>query len=156
MTDLRELPAVSEDAAGSDSPTQPIGNQDWFLARLVFFANQGSRFPITLSLRGVLISGMLVGGAEYFKKFGSDFRALGTTDEDKATLESWAANYAEIYEASPDGNSIASEPTYIHIMEGRYFAPGQRPIPSNAGLLWRGRLSEVDGFSLGTLIISDD
>ncbi|KKK92070.1 hypothetical protein LCGC14_2706590, partial [marine sediment metagenome] len=34
--------------------------------------------------------------------------------------------------------------------------PGQKPIPSNAGVCWRGKISAVDGFTLGKLSSSDD
>jgi hypothetical protein len=40
--------------------------------------------------------------------------------------------------------------TYIHLRDARVLAPGVSPLPSG-GMHWRGRLSEVSGWSFGHL-----
>jgi hypothetical protein len=40
--------------------------------------------------------------------------------------------------------------TYIHVREARVIAPGVSPLPV-AGMHWRGRMSEVSGWSIGHL-----
>jgi hypothetical protein len=48
-----------------------------------------------------------------------------------------------------------SPPNYIHLKEAKFFLPSGagKPIPANQGVWWRGRLSEVSGFILGSLAI---
>ncbi|MBV9774376.1 MAG: hypothetical protein JO040_10525, partial [Gemmatimonadetes bacterium] len=42
------------------------------------------------------------------------------------------------------------EPEFIHLADARYVT-GNGRVPAQAGMLWRGRLSEVGGFSVGTV-----
>ncbi|OZI33277.1 gas vesicle protein [Bordetella genomosp. 1] len=45
-------------------------------------------------------------------------------------------------------------PNYIHLSDAQFFTTEGRPI-SQQPVLWRGRLSEVDGFVLGNLQWTD-
>jgi len=51
-------------------------------------------------------------------------------------------------EPKEDKEEQVSGYEYIHLRDAKIYAPGQNPLPAN-GLLWRGRLSSVGGFSYG-------
>ncbi|MFL1806044.1 gas vesicle accessory protein GvpU [Plesiomonas shigelloides] len=125
-----------------------IDDKDWFLQSLVNMANGGVlSFGITLNVGGFLVSGELIGGKAYFEGFGSDF-ASGLSDSSIADqVKASFAQHGEIYSS----NENPSPPAYIHLKDARFFNSNGNPIPGNRGVWWRGRISEVDGFSLGSL-----
>lgn len=107
---------------------------------------------ITLSAVGFLVSGQLVGGKEYFEGFASDF-ASGFGDTSAAEdIKAALSRYGEIYSS---GDDEPPPPTYIHIKSAKFFHNSGKPIPGNRGVWWRGRISEVAGFSLGELKFED-
>jgi hypothetical protein len=117
---------------------------------LVNMANTSDiRMDITLQLNGFLVSGQLVGGAVYFDAIGEGFaKALG----DAAGLkETFAALRDRHYPKNEDEATPKPGPTFVHMKDARFYNNGGLPIPSNGGVWWRGRLSEVSGFTLGSL-----
>lgn len=124
---------------------------DWFLRTLVNIVNGGElQFGVTLLSEGVVVSGVLIGGATYFKLWAKEFAdAVPGDSEGKAEVEAAFAQHADTYgpERSADGPPVE----YIHLRDARFCAPGQNPMPSNRGVLWRGRLNAVSGFTLGQL-----
>src|SRR4030095_6966303 len=58
--------------------------------------------------------------------------------------------YDPIQKESQEG-AIISKPRLIHIKDAQIYQSGASPLPSKKGVLWRGRLEAVDGFSLGKL-----
>ena len=130
-------------------------NIDWFLQQLVEFANsQMMTFGITLNVGGILVSGTLVGGKRFFEGFAQDFadgfeRTLGKT-EGAAKIKEYLVQYGKIYERPADDPNV-SDPTYIHLENAKFFSPAGQPIPTNRGMLWRGKIVAVDGFILGSL-----
>lgn len=136
--------------------TQIIDDKDWFLQDLVDIvntSNTGFSFGITLNVGGFLVSGQLIGGKEYFESFGSDFAgAFFTTfpnnGEDAENIKASFARNGEIYSSNDEVE--VPPPNYIHLKDAKFHNTNGEPIPSNRGVLWRGRLSGVDGFSLGS------
>jgi hypothetical protein len=129
---------------------------DWFLGVLVGLANQGASMGITLQVGGLLVSGTLIGGAEYFEGFASDFSSVF---EDKNTAEQYRSAFAagaENYKARTFDDSEEIVDAYIHIKGARFFNTSGKAVPANRGVWWRGRLSEVSGFCLGSLSPADD
>ncbi len=125
-----------------------VDDKDWFLQNLINMVNSGTMsFGITLNVGGFLVSGTLIGGKEYFEGFGEDF-ASGFQDLDFAeNIKAAFAKNGEIYTSEED----VPPPSYVHIKCARFFNTNGNPIPGNRGVWWRGRVSEVDGFSLGLL-----
>ena len=120
--------------------------KDWFLQNLVSLTNNKISFGVTLTVSGTLISGTLIGGKEYFKLFGESF-ASGMKDEKSA--ENVKATYAEYGKTYDKDSKDIPAPSFIHLKGAKFYAVGGEPIPSDQGVLWRGRISEVSGFSLG-------
>jgi len=139
---------MTEESKESTQVIRVVDN-DWFLQTLVNFVNLGDfNFGITLNVGGFLVSGQLIGGKEYFEGFASDFASAITDSEAAEDVRATFAKNGDIY-SSEEGD--APPPSYIHIKDARFFNTNGDPIPSNRGVWWRGRISQVDGFSLGSL-----
>lgn len=150
-----------EEAALVPPPPQPAPfQQDRFLAALVEEANVYNVAPsLTLCVGGLLITGDLTSTAVYLRAYGEEMdRALSIQLRREPTGE-FAAPYREMADAAEKAwankrdNPAADEPvaTYICLENARYFNPSGGYIPVHDGMYWRGKISAVDGFSLGRL-----
>jgi len=142
---------------GENSQNAP---RDWLLETLVNLANQFELgIPITLIVQGAVITGQLIGVKQYFTEYGSvlgqGFRGLSeeiaasvqrifTDTGDQSLVSLRDRNQQDTEESEPES------PTYIHLKDTK-FVFGSSLTPEGNGVLWRGRISEVVGFSLGTL-----
>lgn len=131
------------------------GDLDWYLQGFIKLSNKGLQFPLTLTCGGILVSGTLIGGKEYFS-LSADLVSSGFSDEEtKAVIAEWVSSWGTIYDDSAedsDGEQTSDRPQFIHLKDAKYYVPGQPPIPtSQSGTLWRGRLAEVVGFNYGAL-----
>lgn len=126
--------------------------RDFLLQHLVTIANNtGLSMGVTLIVGGGIISGQLIGGKEYFELLKASM--LSSTSNVEGVGEAFGQifeEYSKIYTAPPEEKNL---PTFIHLKQAMIFSPGQTPIPSN-GLLWRGRIASVAGFSLGSFSVS--
>jgi hypothetical protein len=126
---------------------------DWYLQRLVSLVNNNSglQYGLTLHLEGVIVSGLLISGKKYFETFAQEFADnFPGTDESKESIRQSLASNASIYDKS-ETEGEAPPPQFIHLLNARSFAPGNNPLPTNRGVLWRGKINAVSGFSLGML-----
>lgn len=118
---------------------------DWFLQSLSNLTNTaGITFSITLSINGQTISGTLIGGKEYFEKFAESFSTAWPLDN-KEEIEKSFSKPAELYQIK-DGKDELSTTDYIHLKDAQ-IQSGNNICHSN---LWRGKVSSVCGFSLGS------
>ncbi|MCC4603233.1 gas vesicle protein [Xanthomonas campestris pv. badrii] len=126
---------------------------DWYLQKLVGIANtSNTQFGITLFVEGVIVSGQLVSGKQYFEAFAQEFSAaFPGSDEEKEDVRLAFASHASIYDTEDDAQQGSTPPQFIHLIESRCFSPGGQPLPSNRGVLWRGKVNAVSGFTLGSL-----
>lgn len=130
---------------------------DWHLRTLVGMVNgmlSGGSIPVTLIVGGVVISGQMIGGAEYFRLFGNDFAEglLAGSAVDAETTEGIAATYSRTGESiyADADDEFRPPPSFIHLKNAR-IVHAQGMIPTNRGILWRGRIEMVGGWSLGAL-----
>ncbi|QNA83635.1 hypothetical protein G4G27_06210 [Sphingomonas sp. So64.6b] len=149
---------VGEDDNSTDVQVADIvGNQDWFLTHIIEnIINQGVEIGVTLTISGQVVSGMLIGGKTYFKELGQLIAGASKKEGDiYDTLgEDWPKN-AALYEKPEDASDDWVEPlaSYLHLREAYYLNPGQSVFPVKPGMLWRGRISRVDGFSIGNISV---
>lgn len=138
-------------------PSQPVSDPaDWFLQSLVDMANRsGLEVGITLQVSGLLVSGMLVSGKQYFEGFASEFSSAFTDQEAARAVRESFSRHGEKYKLQGEGSAHPAAPVYVHLKQARFFNTSGEPIPRNRGVFWRGRLSEVSGFILGTLGTTD-
>jgi hypothetical protein len=122
---------------------------DWFLQILVSLANHGSlEMSITLVLGGSVVSGTLISGKKYFDMFSSSFSAAWP-GEDKEEIRQSFAKYGTIFDQEDEQEQMP-QPQYIHLADARFPSPNGN-MPTNSGVLWRGRINAISGFSLGEL-----
>ncbi|MUO27454.1 MULTISPECIES: gas vesicle accessory protein GvpU [Rhizobium/Agrobacterium group] len=134
-------------------PVEIIDATDWFLRTTIEnIVSHGIEIGVTLTVKGVIVSGMLVGGKKYFEELSKLMKISSQAPNDISDFlgNAWK-EYTAIYE-QPEGASEDWQPApigYVHLMNARFYAPGQAPLPENQGVLWRGKLSSVDGFIIG-------
>jgi hypothetical protein len=119
---------------------------DPILTEIVVTSNQveGSSFLLTLHVSGLVVSGTLIGSGRFFDEMAVMLERVGQVD----FAETFARPNAELMreEAAQEGDSY--QPQFIHLTNARVFtSPGSRPLPPT---LWRGRLSHVSAWSLGS------
>jgi len=125
-------------------------SKDWFLQFLVNLANK-NRFEldITLTVGGILISGTLVGVKQYFDELSTFFANPFDSGKNPDIKETFKQIGDQCACVAPSEQT--ETPSYIHLKNVNFANAQSRSIPGNAGLWWRGRISEVQGFSPGKL-----
>lgn len=125
------------------------GERDWFLQTLVNIANKSDlSIGLTIITHGFLVSGEVIGGKTYFEKFGEEMGTLvSETTEGISVSEHFKKMGDDVYSEE----KIDDNPSFIHFKNAKFFQTSGEPIPNNRGVLWRGKISEVSGYSLGKL-----
>jgi hypothetical protein len=109
---------------------------------------------ITLTIGGSTITGRLVAAKEYRKEFGRLMARLSGVDPDSAEGAEVVATFSPdeaspVTGLDPEVVPLAEHPGYLHLKQARVsLGPDLAPAE---GVLWRGRISRVDGWSLGHL-----
>lgn len=126
---------------------------------LMAFVEGVNRVPsgeigLTLHVSGVVVSGILVSGRRFFEQMAQWLKDEGAED----LAENFADPVAEMF-AEPDAETAddeQAEPSlanFIHLRAARVFTSGSdRPLPET---FWRGRLSQVSAWSIGTMSASE-
>ncbi|EME0092073.1 MULTISPECIES: gas vesicle accessory protein GvpU [Vibrio harveyi group] len=133
----------------NNKQNQPVANEqqftdaitDWFLADLVATCNSmGSSYGITLFSSGLIITGQLISGKEYFELLSD----LLSNDDNPP--ENMFVQEKSHYE----NQNLAEKTVYIHLKNAKAMHSDGKAIPNN-GCLWRGQLSHISGFCFGIL-----
>lgn len=134
-------------------PETAYGQQDWLLQTLVDIVNATQvRIGITLQTGGMLVSGMLVSGKDFFEGFAANFASgFPSHDEGVENIKQRFVDFGDIYAPQEGETPMEYPPHFVHLANARFFGAADNPIPGRPGVWWRGRLSEVSGFLLGTL-----
>jgi hypothetical protein len=132
-----------------------IDAKDWFLESTIRnLVNQGIEISITLTVGGAYVTGLLTSGKRYFEELGATVAAASKAPDDTAAVlgEAWKG-YTAIYEKPADAPDDWQPPPvgFVHLRNAYYVAPGQQAMPGNGPTLWRGKLSSIDGFSIGSI-----
>jgi hypothetical protein len=136
---------------------------DHALGELVRLADEvGLTLPVTLWVRGAVLSGTLVGAREHLARVREQTQRVPVPPALAPILDEVLVAVRDAYPDprgapadEPDDELEEGLPAYVHLADARYHLPGAPPIPSDGpGLWWRGRLASVDGFALGGLSAS--
>lgn len=110
---------------------------------------------ITLSVHGIIVSGFLISEKAYFR---------GVTDricqdreaplETKNILTDFIQQLQEGLQTRSDDSERSLLPEFVHLREAKMYPSQGKGMPSYGDALWRGRISSVDGFSLGEILPS--
>lgn len=146
-------------ATTDERPADPL------LRLLVSVANEhGVHLSVTLSVGGMLVSGMLVGNSHYFEGISTMLRTASADEQMSRVRDVIADSFGKVGEqlrprqASTDAAESANSergpsPSHIHLRDARFYGgPGNLvPLLNNEeGAWWRGRLEAVDGWFLGS------
>ncbi|WYX62419.1 gas vesicle protein [Achromobacter xylosoxidans] len=116
---------------------------------LVNNGGQLKSIGVTLQMGGMLVSGSIVSGAEYFDRFAETF-SDSLSDMDTQARQSVRTSLAELGDVFRLPQPAEPLPNYIHLVDALFFTADGTPIAGQP-TLWRGRSSAVDGFILGRL-----
>jgi hypothetical protein len=123
--------------------------QDWVLQSLVSMINGTDlEIGVVLTIRGIVISGNLVSGHLYFEEFNSELERLFRDKETSTITESSYSRFRHIYPWPAFEEDSDLPPAYIHLKHAKLLQTRGTRVPSDGGVWWRGRICEVDGFSL--------
>lgn len=152
--------ASEEGAVPIPSPEKlPSHVQDWLLSQLVSLVNDFQlEFGVTLNVHGTIVSGTMIGGKQYLEEMAGLMGASSTSEQgDGTTFEQVMAEFFRSWiplldkRKGTDDEIPAPAPRYIHLRDARTLMGGGTIVPSKGGVLWRGRVAAIDGFSLGSL-----
>jgi hypothetical protein len=130
-------------------PEPPTPMRDFHFLTLVDLANKlDVGLGVTIVAAGAVITGELISRRAYFKAFGESFGQLFESRNPEAA-EDLRREFADLGEeihgeTAEDDKSL---PSFYHLRGAQVFA-GDKMVPTN-GMLWRGKISEVAGFSFG-------
>lgn len=156
---------TQSDPETTEAPDKPISGVDEvnaapddILRMLVRIVNRlvGVEFGVSLHCNGMVVCGLLISGHTFLSELAAEIRGpAGGSGEVRDALAEGLEHLAGRYPSKPpddDEHDEQQEPNrtgYIHLRNAELYVPGAtRPIPIG---LWRGRLSAVAGWNLGTL-----
>lgn len=132
------------------------GARDWFMQNIIeTVINNGVEIGVLLTIGGSIVSGVLISGRTYFTELGETLKSASNSEGDLQSVlgDAWK-RFTEIYDKPEEESDDWSPPSagFIHLRDARFCAPGQNsPLPRDKGMLWRGKISAIDGFSIGNL-----
>lgn len=130
--------------------------KDWFLEFLTRLANStGVEWPITLNVRGLVVTGLVVSAEKYFEAIAKTVTPPITADPEtvkaseafRSYLEGVAEESAEAFKKEEE-EEVTIE--YINLKDAQLLI-GPDFVPTDNKVWWRGKLSAVDGYIIGTL-----
>ncbi|WP_416739074.1 gas vesicle accessory protein GvpU [Pseudomonas sp. NFX71] len=122
---------------------------DWLIQWFAKFVNTTSiGVPLTFTVGGNLISGHLISEADYFEQLATDFS--GALHEDNRASAKEMIKSLQPQPATDKDDEIACQ--FVHLSNAKVFTDASKPIVSG-GTLWRGKISSIEGFHLGSLAI---
>lgn len=114
---------------------------------LEFFVQAANKhdfsLDITLNVKGAVITGTIISAKEYFDTLSEIFE---DGDEVAQMLSDQLVDAGEAAESQDN-----PEAYFIHMKDTKVYCGDSKPTPSRGEILWRGKLSEIDGFFLGKI-----
>lgn len=144
-----------QDQAQPRAMVDAVPEKDWFLQSLLNMVNgTDMEIGVTLTVGGFLVSGTMMSGHKYFELFGRDFASGCLAGADAEVINSVASSFARhgtMYTEARANETPLPEPGFVHLRDAKLWGLKGETLPTDTGMLWRGRLSEVSGFVLGTI-----
>jgi hypothetical protein len=127
---------------------------DDVLQFLVWFVAQGERqggLSLTVTVGGTLVTGLLISEQEYFSRVGTMFSrgVPGLSAEGRESLDRFWSTWVDRREQSPEDKVM---PAFLHLADAHVIVGNGIGVPHPAGVLWRCRLDEVDGYFFEQLV----
>jgi len=121
---------------------------DWVLVTLIIAAEKGVEVGVTLTTAAGLVTGTIIGGAKYMEMQKTAFAEApgGGGSVFEKIFDDWRSVYIQ----QSDSEDSRPQVSFIHLQDARLIT-GTQAVPTNQGLLWRGRLDSIIGFNLGVM-----
>lgn len=128
---------------------------------LLLAAERDVQVGLTVSVNGTVVSGTLIGMLAYFRALADQLSSSnGYTEMDERFADSFRTVIDDAQQ-TVDAEQREREPAeaedvveFLHLANARYVS-GSGFLPhGRVGVLWRCRVADVDGWSLGDLIAS--
>ncbi len=150
MNDLDLDPEDSPSAAAPETVEEIHSVPDPLLTILVEAADKfEAEIGLTLYVSGTVVSGTLVSGRRFFGEMAELLASEGVSDWAEVFARTAGELFPERGTEPGDEEPTDLSATHIHLRAARVFTSGSdQPLPKT---LWRGRLSHVSAWSLGTL-----
>jgi hypothetical protein len=139
----QSFPAEEKSLISSDS--------DLFLMTLVELVNVASlELSITLFAQGTVISGMLIGEKPYFEALNNELKSTGFAPDEAihTFIQKFESASTNLSETLKEQNKPINR-EFIHLKNAKFYS-GNSFGSTTRELYWRGRLSRIDGFFLGS------
>ncbi|MBZ9666325.1 hypothetical protein H3221_016400 [Pseudomonas sp. LMG 31766] len=123
----------------------PDDGMDWMLQNLIKVAEAGAGLPVTLTTTGGTVAGHLISGKEYIELVEQDLSnavPVGGSTEIIESIVEWVQKLSPVFSSYDEGGAY-----FIHLKEARLDVAGRLV---STGRPWRGNLSHVTGFIIGT------
>lgn len=149
--------APTADARAERRRAQPA--VDRALELLLLDAERGVHLPLTITTFGSVVTGTLIGSDEYFHAFVNRFTtADGTTGMDeqladalRGVMDDARRRTRLALDEHPTASADERAIEFLHLGDARYVS-GLGFLPhGRSGVLWRCRVADVSGWSLGDL-----
>lgn len=105
---------------------------------------------VTLCVNGLIISGQMISSKRYFDKISNFFNENSIITDDSSLIERGLPYLQQVKQFMQQKGKSSEEqnnPKYIHL-DNIVMYPSDPSHPFGANV-WRGKLSSVDGFSIG-------
>lgn len=124
--------------------TATASSKDSVLEFFVQASNKhGFALDITLNVNGAVVSGTMISAKEYFDTLSETFE---DGSEVAQNLSEQLSRASESIEENGSG-----EAHFIHLKNTKVYIGDSKSTPSKGQIIWRGKLSEVNGFFLGKI-----
>ena len=107
---------------------------------------------LTFLVSGLVVSGTVIGGREYFDVLADQLVGKWQEGEDKDRVGAFYRDHGNVYGNWEEDGAEIILPSYVHMKNAKIFNPGTAPTPSNEGVLWRGKLASIDAYWFGLLV----
>jgi hypothetical protein len=102
---------------------------------------------ITLGVRGAIVTGMLIGRDKWLEELSAALSAAGEVGQGLG--DGLREGFREADLQQPADQEVFYG--FLHLKDAQYVLGGSSFAPTTAGFLWRGRISEISAWSLGSL-----
>jgi hypothetical protein len=157
-----ESPEGVAPAAGMVPDGPQEGNDDGFLRMLVRFCNEtGAGIALTVHAGGTIVSGTLISDTKFYQLLAKRVRTALPSDESAEDFAGGVDQWARLIagqdgKEEPNGEKPADQKvrsargtSYLHLKDAS-IGPSLAELSPQERVLWRGRLSSIDGWMLGS------
>ncbi|SFE57426.1 gas vesicle accessory protein GvpU [Alteribacillus iranensis] len=123
---------------------------DFMLRYLIRLADNGAEMDVTLNVSGTTISGRLIGNVTYMEEVKRRLKSEDSALEEK--MENFLDKMMHKFAKHTDADEY--ETGYIHLRNAK-IVDSKRVVPIR-GNLWRGKASDVNGFSFGSIEVKQE